>query len=430
VKEKTFSFITFETVYFLYFLISLQKKILYISYDGMTDPLGQSQVIPYLSGLLKKGYSFHLISCEKKTRFLQQGDSINKLLQENNIEWHPLPYTKSPPVLSTMLDMMRMEKKAIQLHKQENFSIVHCRSYIASLTGLQLKRKYNLKFIFDMRGFWADERVEAGMWNMKNPVYKMVFDFFKRKEKEFFNEADYTISLTHAGKKEIHSWKNLKQPVPVEVIPCCADFSLFTPEKINHSLRQELKNKFSITENDFVLSYLGSVSTWYRLNEMFRFFRFIQKKKGNSKFLFITADSPEVIFDSAKRNGIDHSDIIITSSARKEVPTFLSLSHLSVFFYKDGFSRCAVSPTKQAEVMGLGIPHICNAGVGDVETIVKDSGAGYAVTKFADEEFEKAFEFVTKMKITKDEIRNEGIKYYSLEKGVEKYASIYEKLLH
>ena len=29
-------------------------KILYISYDGMTDPLGQSQVIPYLVGLVKK----------------------------------------------------------------------------------------------------------------------------------------------------------------------------------------------------------------------------------------------------------------------------------------------------------------------------------------------------------------------------------------
>ncbi len=30
--------------------------ILYISYDGMTDPLGQSQVLPYLKGLAKKGY--------------------------------------------------------------------------------------------------------------------------------------------------------------------------------------------------------------------------------------------------------------------------------------------------------------------------------------------------------------------------------------
>ena len=45
------------------------KNILFISYDGMTDPLGQSQVIPYLQGLSKKGFQFYLLSCEKPEAF-------------------------------------------------------------------------------------------------------------------------------------------------------------------------------------------------------------------------------------------------------------------------------------------------------------------------------------------------------------------------
>jgi len=45
--------------------------VLYISYDGMTDPLGQSQVISYLAGLSRKGYRIHLLSSEKKNRFAQ-----------------------------------------------------------------------------------------------------------------------------------------------------------------------------------------------------------------------------------------------------------------------------------------------------------------------------------------------------------------------
>ncbi len=45
------------------------KEILYLSYDGMTDPLGQSQVLPYICGLAKHGYTFTLISCEKPQRF-------------------------------------------------------------------------------------------------------------------------------------------------------------------------------------------------------------------------------------------------------------------------------------------------------------------------------------------------------------------------
>ena len=43
-------------------------KVLYISYDGMTDPLGQSQVLPYLEGLAKKNYAITLISFEKEER--------------------------------------------------------------------------------------------------------------------------------------------------------------------------------------------------------------------------------------------------------------------------------------------------------------------------------------------------------------------------
>jgi hypothetical protein len=47
----------------------MTQNILYLSYDGMTDPLGQSQVLPYLCGLSQKGYRFTLVSCEKPERF-------------------------------------------------------------------------------------------------------------------------------------------------------------------------------------------------------------------------------------------------------------------------------------------------------------------------------------------------------------------------
>ena len=33
----------------------MSSRVLYISYDGMTDALGQSQVLPYLCGLAQRG---------------------------------------------------------------------------------------------------------------------------------------------------------------------------------------------------------------------------------------------------------------------------------------------------------------------------------------------------------------------------------------
>ena len=38
------------------------RRALFLSYDGMTDPLGPSQVLPYLVGLAARGHRITLIS--------------------------------------------------------------------------------------------------------------------------------------------------------------------------------------------------------------------------------------------------------------------------------------------------------------------------------------------------------------------------------
>jgi len=60
------------------------KKILFISYDGMTDPLGQSQVIPYLTNLTKFGYAFTILSCDKADTYEANKEYIETLM-------HPFP---------------------------------------------------------------------------------------------------------------------------------------------------------------------------------------------------------------------------------------------------------------------------------------------------------------------------------------------------
>src|SRR5690348_5261388 len=131
-------------------MVQFMKNVLYLSYDGMTDPLGQSQVLPYICGLSKLGYKFTLISCEKPQRFTQNKHIIEQIAAANNIDWHPLPYTKRPPILSTVKDVRNMQQKAVELHKVKPFDLVHCRGHVPSLIGLNLKRKYGVKFLFDM----------------------------------------------------------------------------------------------------------------------------------------------------------------------------------------------------------------------------------------------------------------------------------------
>ncbi len=403
-------------------------NVLYISYDGMTDPLGQSQVIPYLEGLSKEGYVFTILSFEKKERFAKHSDEIAQRLKRSNIDWLPLSYTKSPPVLSTVWDVWRMKRKAFELHREKRFSIVHCRSYISSLVGIQLKQKLGLKFVFDMRGFYADERVDGGLWKLANPIYKLVHDYFKRKEKEFLSEADYTVSLTHKGKQIIHTWKEVKgQPVPVEVIPCCANLDLFSPAGVDQLFLSTLSRKFEIGKTEFILSYLGSLGTWYMPDEMMDFFYCLLQHRPDARFLFITQDTKASVIARAAGKNIPADRIIVAHAKHNEVPAYLALSTVAIFFIKPVFSKKASSPTKQGEIMGLGLPQICNSGVGDVDEIA-DEKCGVLVHQFTANDYQSAISTLLAKTYDSGYIRQRAEDIYSLEQGVARYKKVYESI--
>jgi len=407
----------------------MQNKILYISYDGMTDPLGQSQVLPYIIGLTKLGYSFTLISCEKFDRFLKIKKDIDRICEENNIDWHPLIYHKSPPILSTLWDAYQIRRRANKLHQEKKFHLVHCRGYISALIGLRLKYKYSIKFLFDMRGLWADEKVDAGAWNLSHPIYNIVYKFFKQKEKEFFLNADQTISLTETGKNEIRSWDYMTDKSDnITVIPCCVDTVLFDYTKIEHLKIKKQREKLQISETDFILSYLGSIGTWYMLEEMLDFFAALRTKWLNAKFLFITHDEHERIKFEAERRGLKNN-IIIQPSSRNELPKLLALSNLSVFFIKPTYSKKASSPTKQAEIMAMGIPLVCNAGVGDTDTLVKKYNAGYVLKSLNQNDYLALVQEINLESFSLNRLREAAIDYASLDVGIHRYSNVYKKCL-
>jgi glycosyltransferase involved in cell wall biosynthesis len=426
-------------------------NILYMTYDGLTDALGQSQVLPYLTGLSKRNHNIIILSCEKKNNYYKQSSVISKQLSALNIEnrelktgsvkWVPISYTSKPAVVSTIYDIIRIYRNAKRICKENDIQIIHCRSYITAIAGLSLKKKHNIKHIFDMRGFFADERVEGGIWNLKNPIYSLVYKYFKYKEKQFFREADHVISLTENGKNEILKMYevrstiddlNLKSKIEnlkskITVIPCCVDLKLFSESSIKADDVLRLKEKLDIKDNSIVLSYLGSIGTWYMLDEMLAFFKRLLIKHPDAKFLFITPEKKEYIIKKAGNIRIPETSITVAEASRNQIPVYLKLSNISIFFIKPVFSKRASSPTKQGEVMSMGIPIICNADVGDTDKIIRETGTGYVIKNFNDTDYDEAIDDIENLiKIPGERIIQTAEKYYSLEKGIEKYDKIYK----
>ncbi|MFT4969827.1 MAG: glycosyltransferase involved in cell wall biosynthesis [Chitinophagales bacterium] len=403
-----------------------KHKVLYIAYDGMTDPLGQSQVLSYLKELSKGAFSFHVISFEKQDVFQEKKEVIDKFIEGYDIHWHPLPYHKSPPILSTLYDNHLAWQKIKELYKEHKFSIVHCRGYTLTSLALKAQKKYGSKFIFDMRGWWPDEKLESGLWS--NPIYKPVYHYFKAKERAFFTECDIAVSLTHVGKKAIVDL-GLKEADKVDVIPTCVNFDVFKP--YSEETRKAQRKAWDIPEDATVFLYSGSVGSNYRTDLVLRFFKKLKKVKANSYLAFLSHSDHNIILDEIKVAGLDEKDCRIKSATYLEVSDMLMVGDVGLIMYNLGFSVIGRSPTKLGEYWASGLTCLSARDIGDLEAIVTSyENSGVLINSLEkEEEYEKGVAEILSLSTDKDKLREYAFDYFALEKGVKAYRNIYNKLL-
>lgn len=392
------------------------SEVLYLSYDGMTDALGESQVLSYLMGLSNAGHRITLISFEKNEAFEKKGNRIKELCSSSNIEWIPLGYTSNPPVLSTLFDLFKLRRTA---SKYKSHNIIHCRGYITSIIGLSFKVKYKTKFIFDMRGFWADEKLESGNWAGK--MYRPIYSFFKKKERSFFKYSDIVVSLTEAGKKEIVSSFNIDSN-KIKTIPTCVNQKIF--RGFDSSLKDDLKRKLNIEPTEKIFLYSGSLGGNYDINILIKAFESFRKSYPNSKLLILT----KTLEDKFPKLSPEISEkIIIRSVAYTEVADYLIASDLGFVFYKTGFSTIGRYPTKLAEYWSCGLPCLVFDKIGDTQKLIDDYpefGFYYFNEKELDSKM-KAYD----LNVDKIKMRDIATQLFSLDKGVEFYNDIYRNLL-
>ena len=78
--------------------------------------------------------------------------------------------------------------------------------------------------------------------------------------------------------------------------------------------------------------------------------------------------------------------------------------------------------------MAMGIPVICNAGVGDTAWIVNNYKSGLVVDDFSETSYINLTKKMSNYNFGEDELRNGAIEYFSLDKGVREYAKIYDNI--
>lgn len=393
-------------------------KVLYISYTGLLEPLGQSQVLQYLIGL-SNDHEIELISFEKPAQIadLDQRLALSKQLADAGIYWHPLRYHKRFSLIATAYDLACMLRKALQLDSQKSFNIVHCRSYISGIAGVILKKHRGVSFVFDMRGFWADERVDGGIWKAGGLLYRGA----KKVERWLLLNTDYLVSLTQAGLTEIKKFPYMQNvKLRSAVIPTCTNMSLFKPPP------SSVEKRGAVT-----IGIVGSVGAWYLLDNMLQCVARIFATNGDARLLVVNKSDHARIRQKLTDHGIAKDRVEIATANYNDVASYIRRMDFGVFFIKPVFSKKASAPTKLGEFLACGVPCLTNAGVGDMDAILQSRKTGICIHKFSSDAYDTAYQQMIELLREQDLVercRQTAEHYFSLEKGIADYHSIYQEL--
>jgi len=406
------------------------RRVLFISYNGMLDPLGQSQVLPYLRELAKRGVRFTLLSFERTKAFTREGNAqceqLREKLKAHGIEWHWLRYHQRPSIPATIYDVMAGYRKAGALVRRNRIEMVHARGHIPATIALALKRRFGIKMIFDLRGLMAEEYVDAEHWREGGLPYRMT----KATERRILAATDGIVTLTERIWPIIREWKGLRgRAVHHEVIPCCVDLSLF---KFSDEERARRRRELGLGDR-LTMVYSGSLDGWYLTEQMADFFGSFVKRNRDAHLLWLTTGSHDRVRELMRARDIGTNSFSVRAVASAEVPSYLAAADVGLAFIKRCVSKIASSPTKNGEYLACGLPLVINAGVGDSDLLINEWKAGVLIENFGEADFAKAAREIQEM-VGDDDVREKArsVAERVFDLGTiagERYALLYERVL-
>lgn len=388
---------------------------IYVTRNGLLEPLAQSQVLAYLRGIAQD-YAITLITYEKYedrtdgARMAQAMDECERL----GIRWLPQRFHSRPKYIAPAVSMLGMAWLVAREVRSQGVQIIHARSYIPAVVALLVGRLMGIPLIFDMRALWPEELITAGRLRRGSILHRAI----AAAERSCIRNAAGVVSLTHAAVdylKRVYPSEMAGQRVVI--IPTCADLERFIPAK---------------AQRRNAVGCLGTVlSGWFRLDWLSAFFAVSARRSPGIKFELTTRDNPDLVREAFGGSVLDRLQIAPIASGK--VQEVLQGQLASVMFYAGGeASELGRSPTRLGEVLGCGVPVVANGGVGDVASIISQYRVGVLVSGPSEREMDTAFDELQDL-LRDPELpircRQAAEEVFSLKSGTAAYMRLYRDIL-
>jgi hypothetical protein len=363
----------------------------YLSIDSIQEGVGSSQIIPLVLGLAMKGNKVCLITFEKK----KPPNDLREILSKAGVVWIAKDFGRSGP-LGGVIRLISLRRSV------PNSFVIHGRSDVATVAAIWSNVKAPV--LWDVRSLWSDQRFligTAGWGRLSARGARVLEDVAAKKSKAMSTLTAAVIPILEKRHKKI---PNIR-----EVIPTCVQTSNFLPSPMPKGIITCLLS--------------GTFNNYYDIAKTREILEVIRKKISLRIIWARAGESPLEILGVGE-------DVII-SATHSEMPKVVREAHFGIAICKnEGLtSLSAAVPTKIGEFLASGRPVIVSKGIGDLDQMLSSTDTGVVIDH--DDSLECVAQLIEKLisdPKTPGRCRELAMKYFDMEKSVDRYLEIYERM--
>ncbi len=396
----------------------MRGRVTHISPDGLSTPLGQGQVLEVSERLQSMGWECTVLSLEPQQVDEGALQQIRERTARSGIRWQHRPYSRGR--LGAVKNVMSMTGMIRDVW--ERTDLFHCRSYFGAFFPGTADIFDSIPYVFDTRGYWVDEKIEAGRWFQDGMSRALA----RRVERELYDRASGVVCLTELAAEDVRNGRfGRRHPEDRSIcIPTCVDYTRFRME------RGTAPHEF--LRGGPIVAYVGSLNPSYEYRKSVQLAALILDRVPQAKFLALTSQV-EDMSSLADEFAIPRSRRLVTSVGHERIHLWLPWIDFGLMLrVSPNQANRASMPTKLAEFFACGIAPIDHGANTEVVDWVRRAGSGLGLDDLSIGSLELAADFVARGAPDIDVLvraRRAAEKHFSLDSGAKRYDTLFQSVL-
>ena len=246
--------------------------------------------------------------------------------------------------------LMKHFESQISNYVQENeIDVIHAHTpYRVGIPSMNVAKKLEKKFVYEMRGMWEETAVANGRWRRNGLAYSR----FRRFENKVLKSADSIVAISNELKEDL-----IQRGISEDKITIVPNGIERGNSNIESSRYESIRNKLNELDGKITVGYIGSLRELEGVDMTVDAVSELFKKGHDIKFFCLTgSNGQDQLRQRSKKLGLRERSLITGPVPHSEVKQYYDLIDIFVVSRPDYPVTRTVTPLKPFEAMAQSLP--------------------------------------------------------------------------